>query len=107
VLAPTLEPSGAVDCGSGFRRGDVQDDGSVDLSDAMKILLHLFAGAGALPCPDAADTDDDGAIELSDAIGILDFIFRARQPPAPPGPVCGTDPSADELPACGAARCGG
>ena len=107
VLAPPLTGIEAVDCGSEFRRGDVQDDGSVDLSDALKILFHLFAGAGSLPCPDAADTDDDGIVELSDAIGILDFIFRSRPAPAAPGPSCGTDPTPDGLTSCVSARCGG
>ena len=107
VLAPPLTGIEEFDCGSEFRRGDVQDDGSVDLSDALKILLHLFAGAGSLPCPDAADTDDDGTVELSDAIGILDFIFRSRAAPAAPGPVCGTDPTADEFTSCSSTRCGG
>ena len=30
---------------------DANDDGKVDIADAVKILAHLFAGAGPLPPP--------------------------------------------------------
>jgi hypothetical protein len=66
-----------------FIRGDANRDGSVDLSDAVKILFHLFGGA-ALECPGAADLDRSSRIELTDAVYLLDFQFR--QGPAPPTP---------------------
>jgi hypothetical protein len=41
---------------------DTNDDGEVDVSDGVVILLHLFAGAGDLPEPSDAcglDRTDD------------------------------------------------
>ena len=50
-----------------FLRGDVDGSGRLSVSDAIRILAHLFQGdASAVPCLDAADTDDSGAIDLAD-----------------------------------------
>ncbi|MBI4604115.1 MAG: FG-GAP repeat protein [Planctomycetes bacterium] len=85
-----------------FRRGDVDQSGGLDLSDAVQILGYLFLGSPTrVPeCFDAADADDNGKLELTDAIRILGYLFLGNEPPAfpgpPPGP-CGPDPSADAL----------
>jgi hypothetical protein len=42
---------------------DANDDGSVDVSDAVRLLLHLFGGTGPLPAPHgfcASDPTADG-----------------------------------------------
>ena len=84
-----------------FRRGDVNQDGAVQLADAVAALQHLFAAGGDLSCEDAADADDDGALNLADPVRILAFLFSSGVAPAPPGPLeCGRDPSADELRDC-------
>jgi hypothetical protein len=84
-----------------FRRGDTDNNGSVNLSDALVILNSLFQGAGAPACLDAADTNDDGAFNLSDGIFLLGSLFQgSAQPPAPGTTTCGPDPSADTLAAC-------
>lgn len=85
-----------------FRRGDVNDDGRVNLSDAVVILQNLFGGAVTLSCDDAADTDDDGDILLTDAIRLLGYLFQNGEAPPPPGVACGEDPTADELRECSA-----
>jgi hypothetical protein len=80
-----------------FRRGDANDDGGVDVSDAIRFILRLFAGGPALTCSDAGDANDDGTVDLSDPIAILEHLFRGGAPPPPPGPTCGIDPIPDEL----------
>ena len=43
--------------------GDTNDDGEVNIADAISVLSHLFAGAGDLPAPFAecgVDPTDDG-----------------------------------------------
>lgn len=92
----TLADGIVYDPPDGFLRGDANGDLSLDLSDAVKTLLHLFAG-GDLSCPDAADVDDDGALRISDPIALLDFLFRGGGPPPPPFPSPGEDPTADAL----------
>jgi hypothetical protein len=47
-----------------FVRGDVDSDGAVDLTDAVRILDHLFLGGPPPECLDAADTDDDAELSL-------------------------------------------
>jgi hypothetical protein len=93
---------------TGFIRGDSNDDGAVDLSDASFILSTLFTSSDGpgISCADSADTDDDGVINLTDAVRLLNFLFRGGEPPAPPFQVCGGDPTGDVLPSCdGSSAC--
>jgi hypothetical protein len=83
-----------------FHRGDTDQNGQLQLTDAVQILSYLFLGLPTkVPdCLDAADADDNGQIQLTDAIRILGFLFLGSASPAPPGPppnACGADPSAD------------
>ena len=102
----TLEIAGLGECGEAlaplsctaeclperFRRGDVNSDSLVDISDAIGTLSYLFQGT-AMVCLDAIDANDDGAIDVSDAIYSLGFIFAGGPAPAAPGPeTCGVDP---------------
>ena len=79
-----------------FIRGDANGDGDVNISDALKIVFHLFRGS-EIPCADAADTDDDEELAVTDAISLLDFLYRSGPVPASPFPLEGVDPSGAEL----------
>jgi hypothetical protein len=87
-----------------FVRGDVDSDGAVDLTDAVRILDHLFLGGPAPECLDAADTDDDAELSLTDPIVVLSWLFLGGPAPEPPSPTagsypggdCGTDPTASD-----------
>jgi hypothetical protein len=85
-----------------FRRGDVDGDGRVDLSDAVGILEFLFQGRREPACADAVDADDDGAVNLSDCLLVLSALFRGT---APPWTDCRSDRTADALPACAGPSC--
>jgi hypothetical protein len=83
--------------GPSFRRGLVNRDSASDLSDAVAILFHLFAGL-PVSCPDAADADDSGVLDVTDAVYFLEHLFHGgAAPPAPHG-ACGTDPTPDPGP---------
>ncbi|HAK96788.1 MAG TPA: hypothetical protein DCM87_17800 [Planctomycetes bacterium] len=85
-----------------FRRGDVNADRKVDISDAITTLSYLFGGATAPSCLDAADANDSGGVDVADAIFVLGYLFREGKMPPPPGPfACGEDPTPDGL-GCGA-----
>lgn len=87
--------------GALFRRGDVDDSGTVNLTDAVVILGALFQGKEQPPCIDAADTNDDGTVNLTDGIYLLGSLFQGTaQPPAPGVATCGADPSDDGLADC-------
>jgi hypothetical protein len=82
-----------------FHRGDTDDNGQLQLTDAVRILGYLFLGSIAPACLDAADTDDNGQLQLTDAVRILGYLFLGSIPPAPPGPppsACGTDPTPND-----------
>ncbi len=76
-----------------FRRGDPNDDGGVNITDAIYILNYLFLGGEAPGCLEAADANDDGGINITDGVYVLNFLFLGGPEPAPPGPnACGQDP---------------
>ena len=52
-----------------FLRGDVDSNGSIEISDAVKLLNFLFLGALPPPCMDAADFNDRGSV---DGVGSAD-----------------------------------
>ena len=80
-----------------FKRGDCNDDGSVDISDAINTLEMLFLGAAEGGCHDACDSNDDGALDISDAIVTLGALFLGNGVIPPPGILeCGTDPTDDQ-----------
>lgn len=84
-----------------FRRGDVNGDNAIDISDSIFTLLQLFLTQGSISCPDAADTNDDGSVNMADAIFSLTYIFLNGEPPAAPGvQSCGPDATEDDLPLC-------
>jgi len=71
------------------RPSDCNQDGSVDISDAICLLSRLFQG-GELPCGPFAtdpgnvgllDGNGDSRVDLSDAVRLLDFLFRGSAPP--------------------------
>jgi hypothetical protein len=74
-----------------FRRGEVNEDGVIDISDAVTILAYLFYGGGAPRCMDAADVDDSGDHTLTDAVYLLNFLFLGGPIPNQPFPACGLD----------------
>jgi hypothetical protein len=90
VLVPVLAPI--------FRRADANDDGTVNLADAMFTLIHLFLGGRAPGCEDAADANDDGTVNIADPLATLGYLFLGSASPPAPGPTaCGFDLTVDGL----------
>ena len=75
------------------QRGDFNSDTWIDISDAISLLLYLFAGGAAPGCNEAGDVDDNGRLELTDAIFLLTYLFRGGPEPVAMGP--------EDLEACG------
>jgi len=80
-----------------FTRGDVNQSGRIEITDAVLVLEELFRGGGTISCDDSADADDDGALTVADPISLLIGLFRGGPPPAAPFPGCGEDPTEDDL----------
>jgi len=93
-----LLPAMPADGGIPFIRGDMNFDGSVDISDPISVLYCLFLfDQPCQLCRDALDADDSGEVELTDAIYVLYYLFLAGDPPPPPFPGCGEDPTVGQL----------
>ncbi len=81
-----------------FKRGDVDASGTVNITDGVTLLNHLFGGGAAPTCMDTADSSDGGQVTITSAVFILNFLFSGGTSPPPPGhEECGVDPTEDEL----------
>jgi hypothetical protein len=93
-------------CTGDFRRGDVDGDGAINVTDALVTANYLFLNGAPLSCPDAGDFDDLDGLQLADTLLILNFLFFGVDLSAPPGPFqCGPDPTPDALAPCVAGGC--
>ncbi len=78
-------------------RGDVNNDGTCNISDPISLLTYLFAGGAVPNCFDAADLDDDGQVGIADAVNLLSGIFGTG---FPMDEECKADLTADGLGDC-------
>ena len=95
-----LDPDGSIiDQGAlpfvdGFVRGDANQDGVVQVSDAVLLFDYILLNGDPLNCSAAGDTNDSGALDLADPIFLLNRLFQNG--PEFPAPVeCGVDPTPD------------
>ncbi len=80
-----------------FVRGDTNNDGALDIADAITLLTYLFS-TGKITCEDAADVNDDGMIDIADPIKMLAYLFaKDRLPPGTTPGEIQDDPTRDNL----------
>jgi hypothetical protein len=72
-----------------FLRGDANDDGKVDISDAVWTLGWLFLGGSATGCVAAGNANGDSVVDISDPIYMLTHLFLGGPKLAAPYPECG------------------
>ncbi len=81
-----------------FRRGDVDSNGVLEITDPINNLAFQFLGTYSPQCLDACDFDDNGRVEITDPIASLSHQFLGTASPAPPGVgSCGIDPTVDTI----------
>lgn len=97
VMALPARGFGSSGEGGHFTRGDSNQDGKVDISDAIVTLCYLCLGAEVPFCIDALDADDDGEVVLTDAIYTLGVLFAGESFFPPPFPLPGLDSTEDLL----------
>ncbi len=87
-----------------FRRGDVDCNANLDISDPIFLLMHLFLGSNPVLCCEAgADANDDGVNDMSDAVTLLVFMFIGG--PGLPMPFPGCGPAPDDGVSCNQPVC--
>ena len=77
-----------------FIRGDANDDGRVNIADAVTLVSAKLIGGAVLNCEAAGDANGDLSANLADAVYILNYRFLSGPPPPAPFPGC--DISEDE-----------
>ncbi|MEM7164065.1 MAG: dockerin type I repeat-containing protein [Planctomycetota bacterium] len=81
-----------------FLRGDCNNDGAINITDAVWFIDHYLAlppiGPEG-PCPAASDVNNDTLIDIADLSYLLGYLFALGPPPSAPFPACGNDPTAD------------
>ena len=80
-----------------LHRGDANNDGTVNVSDASFINNYLFYGGPPPPCMNQADANNDGQVNVSDSSFILNWLFNGGPAPPAPGPF-NTKCAADDTP---------
>ncbi|MEM7232765.1 MAG: dockerin type I repeat-containing protein [Planctomycetota bacterium] len=72
-----------------FHRGDTNDSGNADISDAILLLEYIFASEKAPRCLYTADVDASGDVNITDAVALLHALFLGVGPPL----ICEVDPT--------------
>lgn len=76
-------------CPTPFIRGEVNDDGIVNIGDPVYLLAFLFS-MGPAPVPFAeSDANGDGSTDVADTVYLLTFLFGSGPQPPAPFPVFG------------------
>lgn len=75
-----------------FIRGDADESGELQITDAMRILTWLFLGGPKPRCMDAADANASAEVNIADPIYILSYLFIGGPEPPAPFPFCGAVP---------------
>ncbi len=80
-----------------FQRGDVNDDGRLDLSDPISLLNFVYRGGATPGCLDAADFNNDGNLDTKndtrDTVTLLNYFFLGGPVLPDPFMTCGIDTS--------------
>jgi hypothetical protein len=74
-------PTPGLPSGVPVARGDVDRNGSLDITDPILILSYLFR-SGRLSCLGAADVTGEGQLNITDPIHLLAHLFRSGAAPA-------------------------
>jgi hypothetical protein len=62
--------------------GDANNDGVVNVSDAVYIINYVFVGGGEpQPVLACGDANSDGVVNVSDAVWIINYVFVGGGPP--------------------------
>ncbi|MEZ5357759.1 MAG: dockerin type I repeat-containing protein [Candidatus Zixiibacteriota bacterium] len=77
-------PHGIMVSGCCDLAGDANDDGALNIGDAVFLINYIFSGGAAPSCSQAADANGDGSVNIADAVYLINYIFRGGV-----APVCG------------------
>lgn len=65
------------------KSGDANDDGSVNVGDAVYLIGYVFKGGSPPPCLEEGDANCDETVNVGDAVYLINYVFKGG--PAPCG----------------------
>ena len=68
---------------SGIIRGDVNNDGSVSISDVSSLIDYLLSGDASAISLTGADVNRDGDVTISDVSSLIDYLLSGEWPEEP------------------------
>jgi len=75
------------DCQLVYVKGDLDNNGKIDISDVIRAYTTYRTGGANLECQAAGDTDSNGTINITDLInqggGLYRFLFMGGKQPFP------------------------
>ncbi len=107
IMSQTFRASLSVPCETHlapmFLRGDCNDDGGVDIADALCMLIWMFQGNTSPNCVASTNVNGDDGVDISDPLALLNHLFGSAPPPVAPYPACGRgEPTLDRRLGCAA-----
>ncbi|MEZ5360369.1 MAG: dockerin type I repeat-containing protein [Candidatus Zixiibacteriota bacterium] len=61
--------------------GDANNDGGLNIGDAVFLINHIFKGGPAPVCMNAADANHDCGLNIGDAVYLINHIFKGGAAP--------------------------
>ncbi|MCP4566882.1 MAG: hypothetical protein GY841_04795 [FCB group bacterium] len=61
--------------------GDANDDGAINVGDAVYMINYVFKGGPAPNCGDEGDANSDCALNVGDAVFLINYVFKSGPPP--------------------------
>ncbi len=58
-----------------FYRGDLDNNGSIDISDLVQLTEYMFAGSNPPLIIETVDIDCSGGLDISDVVRLVDYMF--------------------------------
>jgi len=62
-------------------RGDVDDDGDIDITDAQYSVNYLFRDGPEPHLLEAGDVNCDDQVTISDVVYLINYLFKGGPPP--------------------------
>jgi hypothetical protein len=66
---------------NGYRGGDANADGEINVADAVYLINFIFNGGPAAYPEAAGDANSDGGTSIGDPVYIVNYVFKGGPPP--------------------------
>jgi len=82
--SPSLFDFQHYDIAVSFMCGDANNDGSINVADAVYLINYIFKGGSPPAILDTGDADCDGVTNIADAVYLINYIFHSGPAPCCP-----------------------